>query len=67
MSEPGVYDVQGLTLLRWPTPIEPGEDLPVDSGPGGPVKIGFGENVNVDAFSIPTYVELLDELRIVSR
>jgi hypothetical protein len=67
MSEPGVFDVRGLTLLRWPTPVEPGDDLPADAGPGGPVRIGFGENVDVDAFSIPAYVELLDELRIVAR
>jgi hypothetical protein len=66
MAEPGVQDVRGLTLLRWPVPIgaDPGQGVGTD---GGPQRLPFGENVTVNSASIPNYVEQLDTLRIVGR
>jgi hypothetical protein len=68
MSEPGIRDVQGLVLLRWPTPID--TQLAGSASltpPAGPVRVGLGDNVVVPPSSIPTYVELLDRMRIVAR
>lgn len=59
MSVPGVQDVRGLELLRWPgTP---------DGYPGGTVRLAAGQNAEVGPTSIPTYVEQFDLLRIVTR
>ena len=63
MAEPGVQDVRGLTLLRWPAPVERGDGARGWAGRPDP----FGENIPVDSASIPAYVELLDALRIVTR
>ena len=68
MSEPGVQDVHGLALLRWPGPVEAAGSTGPDAGTqAGPVRLGLGENVTVPPSGIPTYVELLDRLRIVAR
>jgi len=68
MSEPGIRDVQGLVLLRWPAPID--TQLAGSAGlapPAGPMRVGLGDNVVVPPSSIPTYVELVDRMRIVAR
>jgi hypothetical protein len=61
MSVPGVQDVRGLELLRWPGP-------PDETGlPGAIQRLGAGQNVTVGPTSIPSYVEQLDGMRIVTR
>jgi hypothetical protein len=61
MSVPGVDDVRGLELLRWP-------GSPDETGPSaGLQRVPAGQNVTLAATSIAAYAERLDLLRIVTR